>query len=49
MRLIYGALLDRIVSADYRVFDQRCEISAPRKLYLVGRAWASGHLGFARG
>ena len=49
MRLIYAALLDRIVSADYRVFDQRCEISAPRKLYLVGRAWASGHLGLARG
>jgi phytoene synthase len=48
MRLIYAALLDRIVRAEYRVFDRRCQISAPRKLYLVGRAWASGHFGLAR-
>jgi phytoene synthase len=44
MRLIYGDILRRIVRSDYRVFDHRCGISAPRKLFLVGRAWASGHL-----
>jgi phytoene synthase len=49
MRLIYHALLDRIVSVDYRVFDHRCHISTTKKLYLVGRAWASGHFGFAAG
>jgi 15-cis-phytoene synthase len=48
MRLIYGALLRQIVRLDYRVFDRRCSLSAPRKLFLVGRAWASGHLPFAR-
>jgi len=45
MRLIYGDILRRIVAADYRVFDYRCSLSASRKLFLVGRAWASGHLG----
>jgi phytoene synthase len=49
MRLIYGDLLQRIVRADYRVFDRRYRLSAPRKLFLVGRAWASGHLHGARG
>ncbi len=48
MRLIYGDILRRIVRSDYRVFDHRCRLSAPRKLFLVGRAWASGHLRFAR-
>ncbi len=48
MRLIYGDLLQRIVRLDYRVFDHRCRLSAPRKLFLVGRAWASGHLRCAR-
>jgi phytoene synthase len=48
MRLIYGDLLRRIVRVDYRVFDHRCRLSAPRKLFLVGRAWASGHLRCAR-
>ncbi len=45
MRLIYSALLDRIVRSNYRVFDGRLALSAPFKLYLVGRAWASGRLG----
>ncbi|MGH7906755.1 MAG: presqualene diphosphate synthase HpnD [Candidatus Binataceae bacterium] len=49
MRLIYGAILERIVSLDYRVLDRRCRISAARKLYLVGCAWASGRLANARG
>lgn len=48
MRLIYGDLLQRIERVDYRVFDHRCRLSAPRKLFLVGRAWASSHLHFAR-
>jgi phytoene synthase len=48
MRLIYGDILRRIVRADYRVFDRRYRLSAPRKLFLVGRAWASGHLRIAR-
>jgi 15-cis-phytoene synthase len=44
MRLIYAALLERIVRSDYRVFDQRLSLSTPRKLYLVGRAWAETRL-----
>ncbi len=44
MRLIYASLLERIARADYRVFDCRMRLSAPRKLYLVGRAWAGAHL-----
>jgi 15-cis-phytoene synthase len=44
MRLIYASLLERIARADYRVFDQRMRLSTPRKLYLVGRAWAVAHL-----
>jgi 15-cis-phytoene synthase len=44
MRLIYAALLERIVQSDYRVFDQRLSLSTPRKLYLVGRAWAGTRL-----
>jgi len=44
MRMIYGALLDRIVRSNYRVLDRRHSLSAPLKLYLVGRAWASGRL-----
>ena len=49
MRLIYGALLDRIMRSNYRVLDRRHSLSAPRKLYLVGRAWASGRLASLRG
>jgi 15-cis-phytoene synthase len=49
MRQIYGALLDRIVESNYRVLDRRHSLSAPRKLYLVGRAWASGRLASLRG
>jgi 15-cis-phytoene synthase len=45
MRLIYAALLDRIACANFRVLDQRISLSAPRKLYLVGRAWAGARLG----
>jgi 15-cis-phytoene synthase len=40
MRLIYASLLERIARTGYRVFDQRMSLSAPYKLYLVGRAWA---------
>ena len=49
MRLIYGALLNRIVRSNYRVFGRRHSLSAPRKLFLVGRAWASSRLVFPRG
>lgn len=49
MRRIYGALLERIVRSNYRVLDRRHSLSAPRKLYLVGRAWASGRLASLRG
>jgi 15-cis-phytoene synthase len=49
MRLIYGTLLDRIIESNYRVFDVRMRLSAPRKLYLVGRAWASGRFGARHG
>jgi len=45
MRLIYGAILRQIVDSNYRVLDRRHRLSTPRKLYLVGRAWASGRLG----
>jgi phytoene synthase len=49
MRLIYGALLQRIVRSNYRVLDRRHSLPAPLKLYLVGRAWASGRLASIRG
>jgi phytoene synthase len=49
MRLIYAALLERIIKSNYRVLDRRHSLSAPHKLYLVGRAWAEGHLGALRG
>jgi 15-cis-phytoene synthase len=49
MRLIYGALLDRIVRSNYRVLDRRLSLPAPLKLYLVWRAWASGRLASLRG
>ena len=48
MRMIYGALLARIVRSNYRVLDRRLSLSAPRKLYLVGRAWASGRIASLR-
>jgi phytoene synthase len=49
MRLIYGALLERIARSDYRVFDRRHRLSTLRKLYLVGRAWAGSRLARAPG
>lgn len=49
MRMIYGALLEQIVRSNYRVLDRRLSLSAPKKLYLVGRAWASGRLASLRG
>jgi phytoene synthase len=44
MRLIYAALLERIVSSDYQVLDRRHSLSTTHKLYLVGRAWAGSRL-----
>jgi phytoene synthase len=49
MRLIYSSLLERIIRSDYRVFDRRHRLSTPRKLYLVGRAWAGTRLSRATG
>ena len=49
MRLIYAALLERIIKSNYRVLDRRHSLSAPHKLYLVGRAWAEGRFGALRG
>jgi 15-cis-phytoene synthase len=49
MRLIYAALLERIVKSNYRVLDRRHSLSAPHKLYLVGRAWAEGRFSALRG
>lgn len=49
MRLIYAAILERIIKSNYRVLDRRHSLSAPHKLYLVGRAWAEGRLGALRG
>jgi phytoene synthase len=49
MRLIYAAILERIIKSNYRVLDRRHGLSAPHKLYLVGRAWAEGRLGALRG
>jgi 15-cis-phytoene synthase len=49
MRGIYAALLDRIVRSNYRVLDRRLSLPALLKLYLVGRAWASGRLASLRG
>jgi len=49
MRLIYGALLQQITRSHYHVLGRRHSLSAPRKLLLVGRAWASTRLTPARG
>ena len=49
MRLIYAALLERIIRSNYKVLDRRQSLSAAHKLYLVGRAWAEGRLGALRG
>ncbi len=49
MRLIYAALLERIIKSNYRVLDRRHSLSAPHKLYLVGRAWAVGRFGAVHG
>jgi phytoene synthase len=46
MRSIYAALLERIARTEFRVLDHRVRLSTPRKLYLVGRAWAGARLGF---
>jgi 15-cis-phytoene synthase len=48
MRLIYSALLRRIEKSRYRVMDGKLRLSAPHKLLLVGRAWATGRLRRAR-
>jgi 15-cis-phytoene synthase len=48
MRLIYQALLRRIMKSRYRVMDGKLSLSAPHKILLVGRAWASGRLRRAR-
>jgi 15-cis-phytoene synthase len=48
MRLIYSSLLHRIEKSRYRVMDGKLRLSAPLKLLLVGRAWASGRLKRAR-
>jgi 15-cis-phytoene synthase len=48
MRLIYQALLRRIMKSRYRVMDGKLRLSAPHKILLVGRAWASGRLRRAR-
>jgi phytoene synthase len=48
MRLIYRALLRRIVKSRYRVMDGKLRLSAPHKFFLVGMAWASGRLRRAR-
>ncbi|HLH77076.1 MAG TPA: presqualene diphosphate synthase HpnD [Candidatus Binataceae bacterium] len=44
MRLIYRALLRRIVKTGYRVMDGKLSLSAPYRLLLVGQAWAQGRL-----
>lgn len=49
MRLIYRALLEQIVRSNFKVFDRRHRLSTPRKLYLVGRAWAGSRLARATG
>ena len=49
MRLIYAALLEQIIKSNYRVLDRRHSLSAPHKLYLVGRAWAEGRFSTLRG
>ncbi len=49
MRLIYAALLERIMKSNYRVLDRRHSLSAPHKLYLVGRAWAAGRFAAVHG
>jgi phytoene synthase len=49
MRLIYSALLEQIVRSNFRVFDRRHRLSTPRKLYLVGRAWAGSRFARATG
>lgn len=49
MRLIYSALLEQIIRSDYRVFGRRHRLSTPRKLYLVGRAWAGSRFARAAG
>lgn len=47
MRLIYSALLDQIARSGYRVLNGRLRVSTPRKLYLVGRAWAGSRFAWA--
>jgi phytoene synthase len=47
-RLIYHAILRRIERSRYRVMDRRHGLSAPRKLFLVGRAWATSHVNLVK-
>jgi phytoene synthase len=47
MRLIYGALLRRIVNSGYRVMEGKLSLPAPYRMMLVGQAWAQGR--FLRG
>lgn len=49
MRLIYSAILQRIVASNFDVLRQRVALSATHKLLLVARAWAGGRLGRLRG
>jgi phytoene synthase len=39
MSTVYGAILDEIERADYRVFDRRVRVSLPRKLWLATGAY----------
>jgi len=44
MHAIYRALLERIARSECAVIGRRHRLSAPRKLYLVGRTWAGARL-----
>jgi phytoene synthase len=39
MSTVYGAILDEIERANYRVFDRRVSVSMPRKVWLAARAY----------
>lgn len=42
MSTVYGAILDEIERADYRVFDRRVSVSLPRKLWMAAGAYLVG-------
>jgi phytoene synthase len=44
MRSIYRTLLEQIARSECAVLGRRHSLSAPRKLYLVGRTWAGARL-----